>query len=176
MRFDIVFGFSCSRGGPHAQAQIRRFLRDAPQLLRPYSKGDIDYEVVSVDVSGFDLYCQLNVAPSWPAAARLTDAEMIRMGIQHPTRTRATTALLLWIASMHGLDPVLNPLISAWREFTGDSSAVLPVAIATYDYRVSRPSTSRAYCRYDQPVSHKNDSMMCPTPQTLYDGTTKTRT
>jgi hypothetical protein len=164
MRFDIVFGFSGSRGSSQAQAQIRRFLREAPHMLRPYSKGDIDYEVVSVDVSGFDLSCQLNVVPSWPAAARLTDAEMIRMGIQHPTRARATTALLLWIASMHGSDPVLNPLISAWREFTGDSGAVLPVAIAGYDYKVS------------QPVTRKSDSVLCLTPRTLYDGTTKTRT
>jgi hypothetical protein len=159
MRFDIVFGFS-GTSGPH----VRRFLRAAPQLLRPYSKGDIDYEVMSVDVSGLELSCQLNVVPSWPAAARLTDAEMIRMGIQHPTRTRATTALLLWIASMHGSDPVLNPLICAWREFTGDSGAVLPVAIAGYDYRVSRP------------VSHKNDSAGSRAVPTPYDGTTKTRT
>jgi hypothetical protein len=166
MRVDVLFVFgSSSDMDPATKAQIRRFLREAPHLLKNHSKRDIEYEATQIELtSSMELRCQLNVVPSWPAAARLTDSEMIRMGIPHPIRARATTALLLWIASMHGTDSATNPLISAWREFTGDPAAILPISIKTYDYHISRPTT------------RKNDTgSQTPVPS-LYDGTTTTRT
>jgi hypothetical protein len=154
MRFDVLFVFG-SHGpmDPAAAAHIRRFLREAPQLLKNHSKRDIEYEVTKIEVNQqLELRCQLNVVPTWPAAARLTDSEMIRMGIPHPTRARATTALLLWIASMHSSDPTMNPLIRAWRDFTGDTTATPPISIKTYDYHVS------------QPLTRKNDTVGQPAP------------
>jgi hypothetical protein len=162
MRFDIVFGFRGS-SGPIVQSQIRRFLRESMQLVRPYSKGSITYEVLSVEVSGLELTCRLDVVPAWPAAARLSDSELTHMGITHPARARATTALLLWIASLHGSDPLMNPLIHAWREFTGDSAATFPLILSGYEYRVSPP------------VTRKSDSRGHDLTPAKYDGTTTSR-
>jgi hypothetical protein len=169
MRFDVLFVFG-SNGSvdPAASAQIRRFLREAPHLLKSHSRRDIEYEASQIDLTAsLELRCELNIVPTWPAAARLTDSEMIRMGIPHPTRARATTALLLWIASMHSSDPVLNPLIRAWRDFTGDQTATPPISMKTYDYRVSRPPKHQ---------TRKNDTVGQPAHHSPYDGTTTTRT
>jgi hypothetical protein len=166
MRVDVLFVFgSSSDMDPATKAQIRRFLREAPHLLKSHSKRDIEYEVMQIDLTAsLELRCQLNVVPSWPAAARLSDSDMIRMGIPHPIRARATTALLLWIASMHGPGPTTNPLISAWRDFTGDQSATLPISIKSYDYHISKPTT------------RKNDMVSQVVTASPYDGTTTTRT
>lgn len=146
MRFDVLFVFGTEGPmGPAAAAHIRRFLREAPHLLKEHSRGNIEYEVLQINVSRdvLELRCQLNVAPTWLVATRLTDADMIRLGVSHPIMTRVTSALILWIISMYGSDPTTNPLICAWRDFTGDQTAIPPISIKAYDYYVSKPTTRK---------------------------------
>jgi hypothetical protein len=169
MKVDVLFVFgSTSNMDVVEKAHVRRFLREAPHLLMSHSKRDIEYEASQIEVDGLELRCQLNIVPSWPAAARLTDSDMIRMGIPHPIRARATTALLLWIASMHGTDPTTNPLISAWRDFTGDQSATLPISINSYDYHITPPAARH--------MTSKNDTGAKVNTTSPYDGPTTTRT
>jgi hypothetical protein len=163
MKFDVTFFFTTSvQPSPATSAHFRRFLREAFHLLKPHSQRDITYEVSDVSVSDLELSARIDVVPMWPAAGRITDGDMVRMGINHPTRARASTALLLWIVSMYSTDPAMNPLARAWRDFTGDQAATLPLTLYTYDFRVAPPST------------RKFDTVAAPPSLAKYDGTKTT--
>jgi hypothetical protein len=167
MKFDVTFFFTTATKAPATTAYQRRFLREALHLLKPHSQQDITYEVSDVSVSNLELSARIDILPKWPAAGRITDTEMIRMGINHPSRARASTALLLWITSMYSTDPTLNPLVCAWHDFTGDPTATLPLTLYTYDFRVAPPSL---------PSPRKFDTTPTPTSPTKYDGTETTGT
>jgi hypothetical protein len=175
MKFDVTLFFKGETTTPAVAANLRRFLREAPHLLKPHSQRDIRYEVSDVTVHHLELIMHLDVCPSWPARGHISDSDLRRIGVSHPARARASTALLLWICSM--FESERNPLLCAWREFTGDQAATLPITLYTYDFRVTPPSNAVGRCLASSvsPPTRKFDTGQPQPGQVQYDGTEKTR-
>jgi hypothetical protein len=114
-----------------------RFATTMASAMRAHSQRDIDYDVLRTEViSGREVRLYLDIQPTRFAAA-ITDAQMRRSGIAHPARSRATTAAMLWIASLY--DTARSPLSVAWTEFCGSRQTPMPFTLFTYDVSVTPP-------------------------------------
>ena len=88
------------------------FLLHVPELC---PKREIEMTIQETKIRApNNLYVRVTVVP--PTAEGITDAEMQRLGIKDPARTRAFTALLLWVSSLQRIGE--GPLQAAWNHWS----------------------------------------------------------
>lgn len=119
----------------------QRFAMCMAHDMQPHSRKDIDYDVLRTEViSGREVRLYIDIRPTRFATA-ITDAQMRRSGIAHPARSRATTAAMLWIASLY--DREAGPLGAAWATFCGSRRTPMPFTLFTYAVCVTPPPLTK---------------------------------
>jgi len=89
--------------------QQDNFLLHVPALC-PKREIEMTIEETAI-IAPNNLYARVTVSP--PPAEGVSDEDMRRLGIANPTRTRAYTALLLWVSSLQRIGE--GPLQAAWN-------------------------------------------------------------
>lgn len=143
--FNVWLHFSPVSDSGVKHAVATDFLEVLPRFLKHICKADITFDVSRVYLSGpssFTVVAELTVTP--PPSECVSDDDARRFGIKDPEKTRATTALMLWLNSLRRLGA--GPLFAAWgaycRQKALQPTPLVPVMLMSHGFKEITPPPS----------------------------------